>query len=89
MTDARVTKKEMARMTVGAVTSLVIVGWLAVLARMFPLTGSAVRQAFEHLRGRAGMFGFRFHDLWREAFSRLLEKALNLTEAASILFDRL
>ncbi|WP_273725085.1 site-specific integrase [Brucella gallinifaecis] len=52
--------------------------------RVFPLTKSAVGQAWEHLRERAGMMGFRFHDLRHEAISRLLEKGLNVIEAATI-----
>jgi integrase len=42
--------------------------------RVFPLTGNAVRQAFEHLRVRAGMSDLHFHDLRHEAISRLFEK---------------
>lgn len=52
--------------------------------RVFPLTKSAVVQAWEHLRERAGMTGFRFHDLRHEAISRLLEKGLNVIETATI-----
>lgn len=53
-------------------------------ARIFPLTKSAVLQAWEHLRERAGMSDFRFHDLRHEAISRLLEKGLNVIETATI-----
>jgi integrase len=52
--------------------------------RIFPLSGNAVRQAFEHLRARAGMPDFRFHDLRHEAISRLFERGLSLAEVASI-----
>jgi integrase len=52
--------------------------------RVFPMTGNAVRQAFEHLRVRAEMSDFHFHDLRHEAISRLVEKGLNLAEVGSI-----
>jgi integrase len=51
---------------------------------VFPMTGDAVRHAFEHLRVRAGMPDFRFHDLRHEAISRLFEKGLNVAEVAAI-----
>jgi integrase len=51
---------------------------------VFPMTGDAVRHAFEHLRVRAGMPDFRFHDLRHEAISRLFEKGLNVPEVAAI-----
>jgi integrase len=50
------------------------------LDRVFPITGNAVRLAFEHLRVRAGMSDFHFHDLRHEAISRLFEKGLNIAE---------
>jgi integrase len=52
--------------------------------RVFPMTGNAVRLAFEHLRVRAGMSDFHFHDLRHEAISRLFEKGLNIAEASAI-----
>jgi integrase len=52
--------------------------------RVFPMTGNSVRLAFEHLRVRAGMSDFRFHDLRHEAISRLFETGLNIAEVASI-----
>ena len=52
--------------------------------RVFPLTKSAVGQAWEHLRDRADMIDFRFHDLRHEAISRLLEKGFNVIETATI-----
>jgi integrase len=52
--------------------------------RVFPMTGNAVRLAFEHLRERAGMPDLHFHDLRHEAVSRLFEKGLNLVEVAAI-----
>jgi integrase len=52
--------------------------------RVFPMTGNAVRLAFEHLRVRAGMMDFHFHDLRHEAISRLFEKGLNIAEVSAI-----
>jgi integrase len=52
--------------------------------RVFPMTGNAVRLAFEHLRVRAGLLDFRFHDLRHEAISRLFEKGLNIAEVGAI-----
>ncbi len=52
--------------------------------RVFHVTGNAVRLAFEHLRTRAGMPDFRFHDLRHEAISRLFEKRLNIIEVGAI-----
>ncbi|MBR0794006.1 site-specific integrase [Bradyrhizobium jicamae] len=52
--------------------------------RVFPMTGNAVRLAFEHLRVRAGMSDFHFHDLRHEAISRLFEKGLNIVEVSAI-----
>jgi integrase len=52
--------------------------------RVFPMSGNAVRLAFEHLRARAGLLDFRFHDLRHEAISRLFEKGLNIAEVGAI-----
>ena len=52
--------------------------------RVFHITGSALRHAFEHLRLRAGMSDFRFHDLRHEAISRFFERGLNVAEVAAI-----
>jgi integrase len=52
--------------------------------RVFPMTGNAVRLAFEHLRSRAGIKDLRFHDLRHEAISRLFEKGLNVAEVSAI-----
>jgi site-specific recombinase XerD len=43
-----------------------------------------VRHAFEHLRARAGMSDFHFHDLRHEAISRLFERGLNMIKVSSI-----
>lgn len=52
--------------------------------RVVPSTKSGVQQAWGHLRGRAGLADFRFHDLRHEAVSRLLERGLNVIETATI-----
>ena len=52
--------------------------------RVFPVTGNSIRLAFEHLRDRAGMDDFHFHDLRHEAVSRLFEKGLNIAEVSAI-----
>jgi integrase len=61
-------------------------GTLAVAKKgqVVPMTGNAVRLAWEHLVQRAGMSDLRFHDLRHEAVSRLFEKNLGLMEVASI-----
>jgi integrase len=51
---------------------------------VFPISGNAIRLAFEHLRVRAGLADFHFHDLRHEAVSRLFEKGLNIAEVSSI-----
>jgi integrase len=51
---------------------------------VFPMSGNAVRLAFEHLRVRAAMPGLHFHDLRHEAVSRLFEKGLNIAEVSAI-----
>lgn len=52
--------------------------------RVFPMSGNSVRLAFEHLRVRAGMSDFHFHDLRHEAISRLFEKGLGIAEVSAI-----
>ncbi|MHB1565732.1 MAG: site-specific integrase [Acidiferrobacter sp.] len=52
--------------------------------RVFPLSQSAVAQAWERATQHAGIKGLRFHDLRHEATSRLFEKGLNLMEVAAI-----
>jgi integrase len=51
---------------------------------VFPMSGNSVRLAFEHLRVRAGMPDFHFHDLRHEAITRLFEKGLNIAEVSAI-----
>jgi integrase len=41
--------------------------------RVFSMTGNSVRRTFEHLRARAGLNDFVFHDLRHESISRLFE----------------
>lgn len=52
--------------------------------RLFPVSASAVRSAFERVRTRAGAPDLRFHDLRREGVTRLIERGLNLIEASSV-----
>ncbi|GEP07537.1 tyrosine-type recombinase/integrase [Methylobacterium oxalidis] len=51
-------------------------------ARVFPVSGNAVRLAWERLRKRAGVPGLRFHDLRHEAVSRFFEAGLSIPEVA-------
>jgi integrase len=53
-------------------------------ALVFPMSGNAVRLAFERLRARAKMLDFHFHDLRHEAISRLFERGLNIAEVSAI-----
>jgi integrase len=50
--------------------------------RIFPLTGNALRLAWERLRRRAGIEDLHFHDLRHEAISRFFEKGLTVPEVA-------
>ena len=49
-----------------------------------PVSGNAVRLAFERIRARAGLADVRFHDLRHEAISRLFEFGLRELEVAEI-----
>jgi integrase len=51
---------------------------------VFPISGNAVRLAWEHLRERAGCADLHFHDLRHEAVSRLFERGLNIAEVSTI-----
>jgi integrase len=51
---------------------------------VLPISGNAVRLAFERLRTRAKMDDFRFHDLRHEAITRLFERGLNIAEVSAI-----
>ncbi len=50
--------------------------------RVFPVSGNAVRLAWERLRERAGVQALRFHDLRHEAVSRFFEAGLSVPEVA-------
>jgi integrase len=52
--------------------------------RLFPVSGNAVRLAWEHLRQRAGVGDLHIHDLRHEAVSRLFEKGLDIMEVSTI-----
>jgi integrase len=51
---------------------------------VFPISGNAVRLAWERLRQRAGIVDLHFHDLRHEAVSRLFEKGLDMMAVAAI-----
>ncbi|WP_347556507.1 site-specific integrase [Robbsia sp. KACC 23696] len=52
---------------------------------VFPgVTAEAVKRAFIRTRKRAGILDLRFHDLRREATSRLFEKGMTVPEVAAI-----
>ncbi len=53
-------------------------------AMVFPITGNALRLAWERVKHRAGIEDLRFHDLRHEAISRFFEKGLSVPEVASI-----
>lgn len=52
--------------------------------RVFPLTGTAVRLAWNRVRERAGIPDLRFHDLRHEAISRFAEMGLSIVELSAI-----
>jgi integrase len=52
--------------------------------KVFPVSGNSIRLAFEHLRARAEMEDFHFHDLRHEGISRLFERGLNIAEVSAI-----
>lgn len=52
--------------------------------RCVPLTGNAVRLAFERLRARAGVDDITFHDLRHEGISRFVERGLSLAQVQMI-----
>ncbi len=51
---------------------------------IFPITDTAVRQAWERLRQRAGILDLTFHDLRHEAISRMFESGLNVPQVMAI-----
>lgn len=52
--------------------------------RVFPVTASAVKQAWRRATKRAGITNLRIHDQRHEATSRLAEKLPNLIELAAV-----
>ena len=52
--------------------------------RIFPITPTAVRMAWDKLTRRAKLDDLHFHDLRHEAISRFFEKGLTVPEVASI-----
>jgi integrase len=52
--------------------------------RVFPITGNAVRLAWERVRLKAGSEDLHFHDLRHEAISRFFEMGLSTPEVALI-----
>jgi len=52
--------------------------------RLFPLSGNAVRLAWERLKRRMDIEDLRFHDLRHEAISRFFEMNLSVPEVALI-----
>lgn len=53
-------------------------------ALVFPMTSSAVKQAFVRAVNRAGIKDFHFHDLRHEATSRLADKLSNVLELSAV-----
>lgn len=52
--------------------------------RVFPMSGNAVRLAWEKLKNKANVNDLRFHDLRHEAVSRFFEMGLSVPEVAFI-----
>lgn len=52
--------------------------------RVFPMTGNAVRLAWERIKRKAGVVDLHFHDLRHEAISRFFEAGLSVPEVALI-----
>ncbi|MGB4844401.1 MAG: site-specific integrase, partial [Ferruginibacter sp.] len=52
--------------------------------RVVGLTASGLSHAFHELCLKEGIEGLRFHDLRREAVSRLFERGLNIAEVAAV-----
>ena len=53
-------------------------------ARVFAITGNALRLAWERAKAKADIEDLRFHDLRHEAISRFFEKGFSVPEVASI-----
>ena len=52
--------------------------------RIFPITGKAIRMAWERLKKRLGIIDLYFHDLRYELTSRFFEICLNVIKVATI-----
>ena len=52
--------------------------------RIFPMTGNAVRLAWERLLRANDIRGVRFHDLRHEAISRMFDEGMTVPQVASI-----
>ena len=52
--------------------------------RIFPMTGNAVRLAWERLLRTHAINGLRFHDLRHEAISRMFDEGMTVPQVASI-----
>jgi integrase len=52
--------------------------------QIFPISGNAIRLAWERLKKRVGIDDLRFHDLRHEAVSRFFEMGLTVPEVALI-----
>ena len=52
--------------------------------RLFPVTPTAVRQAWDRVTKRSGIEDLHFHDLRHEAISRFFERGLSVPEVALI-----
>ena len=52
--------------------------------RIFPMSATAFRLAWEKVRGRVGISDLHFHDLRHEAISRFFELGLSVPEVALI-----
>ena len=51
---------------------------------VFPITDTAIRQAWERLRIRAGITDLTFHDLRHEAISRRFEEGMGVPQVMAI-----
>jgi integrase len=51
---------------------------------VFPVNDVAVKQAWDRLRKRAGLFDLTFHDLRHEAISRNFESGMRIPEVMAI-----
>ena len=52
--------------------------------RIFPVTDTAFRQAWDRLRKRSKIIDLTFHDLRHEAISRLFEHGLSVPQVMAI-----